>query len=379
LVGTSSLFTSSAWRRIALGVTLAAGSVAMSAACSATGDGTPSIDDGGSNGSGATGSGGTGGSINPGSGGSINPGSGGSINVPDAGNGMCIRIGLLGRRPSYGAMPGADNTDALQSWLNAHVKSGTTVTVVTTDTPITAEFLGGFEVVILQALEQQEGGPYWTFDQAELAAFETWVRAGGGVITLTGYGAQAAEVNPTNQLLAFSGMAYNTDDVMGTCPDNCCYCAGSSIPLGGWHAEHPIAANVTSVGVFHGRTVSPGDGAIVSSRGHGRVRRHEAARCRACVLLLRRVGDLLEPVVRRSGRRRVHARGVVPRHDAHLLRAHAGQGLPSAAVLVQRAQMGVRRRRLLRLHGRRADHPLSAAARLSCTPGGPGAFRKIEL
>jgi hypothetical protein len=248
-------------------VTLAAGSLVMSAACSATGDGTTAIDNGGSNGTGATGSGATGGSINPGSGGSINPGSGGSIDVPDAGNGMCIRIGLLGRRPSYGAMPGADNTDALQAWLNAHVKTGTTVSVVSTDTPITAEFLGGFEVVILQALEQQEGGPYWTFDQAELDAFEAWVRAGGGVITLTGYGAQTAEVNPTNQLLAFSGMAYNTDDVMGTCPDNCCYCAGSSIPLGGWHAEHPIAANVTSVGAFHGRTVSAGDGAIVASVG----------------------------------------------------------------------------------------------------------------
>ncbi len=267
-MGTVLPFTRFSWRRLVAGFALGASAFASPLGCSATGDGASSIDDGGSSGNG-TGGNGTGGTINPGSGGGINPagGSGGTIDVPDAGSGMCIRIGLLGRRPTYGAMPGADGTDALQAWLNAHVISGTTINVVPTDTEITADFLAGFEVVILQALEEREGGPYWSFSPAELEAFETWIRAGGGAIALTGYGAQAAEVNPTNQLLAFTGMAYNTDDVLGTCPDNCCYCAGSSIPLRGFRADHPIAANVTSVGVFHGRTVSPGDGAIVASEG----------------------------------------------------------------------------------------------------------------
>jgi hypothetical protein len=245
-------------------LTLTVWGVAAALACSPTPDGTASVDTGGSNGTGAVG-----GTSSGGSGGGINPtgGSGGSINVPDGGSGMCIRIGLLGRRPSYGAMPGADDTDALQTWLNAHVKSGTSVNVVTTDTEITADFLAGFEVVILQALEEREGGPYWSFTSAELEAFETWVRAGGGVISLTGYGAQTAEIKPTNELLAFSGMAYNPDDVAVACPDSCCYCAGSSIPMNGFRADHPIGANVTAVGSFHGRTVSPGDGAIVAGAG----------------------------------------------------------------------------------------------------------------
>lgn len=214
------------------------------------------------------GSGNAGGSINPGTGGSINPGSGGTVDVPDAGGSdTCIRIGLLGRRPSYGAMPGMDNTDALQAWLNAHVKAGTTISVVPVEQEITANFLGAFEVVILQALEQQEGGPYWTFSQAELDAFHGWISAGGGVIALTGYGGQTKEVEPTNQLLAFTGISFKTDDVFGTCPDDCCYCAGSSVPVHGWHAEHPIAANITAVGAFHGRTVSAGDAAVVASEG----------------------------------------------------------------------------------------------------------------
>jgi hypothetical protein len=252
---------SSHWRRLgAILVLMVCGAPAIPA-CSAGGNGLGGLDGSGATGAGATGSGATSGGINPG--GSV--GTGGGIS---GGNPECVRIGMLGRPPNYGAMQGGtDNTDALRAWLNAHVKAGTTVEVVTTDTPITADFLGKFDVLILQALEKQEGGPYWSFSSSELSAFEAWVRAGGGVIALTGYGSQAQEVTPTNQLLAFTGMSFNMDDVFGTCPDNCCYCAGSSIPLHGWHPEHPIAANITAVGAFHGRTINAGDGALVTSEG----------------------------------------------------------------------------------------------------------------
>ncbi len=176
---------------------------------------------------------------------------------------------MFGRPPSYGATQnGPDNTDALQSWLNAHVKAGTTVDTVTMDTPITTDLLGKYDVIILQALDQREGGPYWTFSSSELSTFETWVRGGGAVISLTGYGGDSAEVTPTNQLLAFTGMSYNMDDIFGTCPDSCCYCAGSSIPVHGWHADHPIAANITAVGAFHGRSINAGGAALVASEGN---------------------------------------------------------------------------------------------------------------
>ena len=273
-------FFSSSMARAVVVATLSAGSFAAATACSASGDNSSAaIGNNGATGAGATGGTGTGsgGTIDLGSGGT----SGGTIDGPDAGNGMCIRIGMLGRRPSYGAMPGSDNSDALQSWLNAHVKSGTSVDVFTTDTELTPAFLAGYDVIVVQALEQQEGGPYWTFSQTELDAFQAWVRAGGGVITMTGYGGQTQEVNPTNQLLAFTGMSYNTDDVFTTCPDNCCYCAGSSYGVLGWNPAHPIAANITAVGAFHGRTVSPGDGELVASEGsavYGATKQFDAGR-----------------------------------------------------------------------------------------------------
>ena len=216
-------------------------------------------------GAGATGgSGGTG----SGSGGStgvpIGTGGTGIAPPPDAGGGAeCVRLGMLGRLPSYGAVPGMDNTAALQQWLNA--RSSAVVTTFTTDTELTDAFLADFDVLILQALEEREGGPYWNITPDEVAAFERWVRAGGGVVTLTGYGANSAEVNPTNQLLAFTGMSYATDDILGQCPDNDCCCASNSVPLTGWSATHPIAANMTAVGAFHGRSVSAGGGEVVAS------------------------------------------------------------------------------------------------------------------
>ncbi len=85
------------------------------------------------------------------------------------------------------------------------------------------------------------------------------------MITLTGYGAQAAEVNPTNQLLAFTGLSYNSDDILVNCPNECCYCSGAAVPMGGWNTASPIAANITNVGAFHGRSVNAGDGEVVAT------------------------------------------------------------------------------------------------------------------
>jgi len=252
-----SLLISLGGRRVGAALLVAFGGFHGALACSASGDGRGGLEGSGATGSGATGA--TGGTINPGGGGTINP---------SGGDASCVRIGMFGRPPTYGAMQGgADNTDALQSWLNAHVKAGTSVNVITKDTEITADLLGHYDVIILQALEAQEGGPYWKFSSAELSTFESWVRAGGAVIALTGYGGQPQEVDPTNQLLSFTGMSFNTDDAFGSCPDNCCYCAGSSIPLHGFHADHPIGANITAVGAFHGRTISAGDAALVASEG----------------------------------------------------------------------------------------------------------------
>jgi hypothetical protein len=234
------------------------------AACSATPPPPQNRNSGGSTSQGGTGTGlvSSGGSLNL-SGGS--GGGSGGMREPrcdDAGVCTCINVLVYGRMPTYGAMPiGSDTTLAFQNYLNT--KSSATVTLATTYQPLTPEYLANYDVIILQALENAENMPAWPFTAEDKANFETWVRAGGGVIALTGYGGNAVEVDPTNALLAFSGLQYAKDDVLGdTCnastpaPGNCCYCAPTSYPLAGWNPAHPISANLTNVGAYHGRSVT---------------------------------------------------------------------------------------------------------------------------
>lgn len=190
-----------------------------------------------------------------------------------AGNCTCINVALVGRLGTYGATPGADGTASMATWLNDN-SNGDAATILSKPT-FNEEFLSQYDVIILQALENAEGaGQQWQFSADELTAFETWVRAGGGVIALTGYGALPDEATPTNQLLAFSGLQYaglsGPGDTMnpGTCPDECCYCNGNSIPTTGWDPNHPISANITAVGAFYGRSITvPANGAIVAQAG----------------------------------------------------------------------------------------------------------------
>src|SRR5262249_8988397 len=99
----------------------------------------------------------------------------------------------------------------------------------------------------------------------------TWVQNGGGLIALTGYSGTANEVDPTNALLKFSNISYNKDDDLSQCPGGMdCFCVGNSVPMTGWVAADPIAANITHVGAFHGRTITAPDATTVASGPPGK-------------------------------------------------------------------------------------------------------------
>jgi len=201
-----------------------------------------------------------------------NPGEDGGrpTRVNAAGEPVCINIGSYGKPGTTGFMPGVDNTKAFENWLND--KSSASASMVTTHQKLTPAFLADFDVFILQDLEDSThsgDGPFWQFGADEIDALAKWVEAGGGLIALTGYSGNIQEVVPTNALLKFANISYNTDDVLSTCgppvPD--CYCVGNSVPLTSWVAADPIAANITAVGVFHGRTINAPDATTVSAAG----------------------------------------------------------------------------------------------------------------
>jgi hypothetical protein len=182
----------------------------------------------------------------------------------DAGDCKCMNIASLGKVAHYGG--NSDSTDAFQQYLDT--KSNARMALFTERTTITPELLAGYDVVILQALEDSEYVGFWSYGPDEVDALATWVKAGNGLIVLTGYGGNADEVDPANQLLAFAGIAYGKTDTFASCPDNFCYCTDSSIPFRGWQPGSFIAANMVApdgqpgaVGVFHGRPISCTDSA----------------------------------------------------------------------------------------------------------------------
>ncbi len=253
------------WPRLAsLALTL----VAIGAACSSgeedgrqlgVGQGTGSTSSG-NGGSGLPGSGGTG-PILPGSGGQTGTGGDRPQECDAAGNCVCIGVAVFGQQGEFGAVPGMDGVSAIQQWLN---DNSTAEAALFREKPaITAEFLAPYHVIILEDPRAVKKGALWQYTAEDIAAIETWVRTAPegqarGIISLTGYSNDTNEVNPTNQLLAFSGMQYvGASDTLATNPETqCAYCLGNSVPEREWNALHPIAANLTAVGAFHGRSIS---------------------------------------------------------------------------------------------------------------------------
>jgi len=211
----------------------------------------------------------------------INNGAGGTAprdpRCDAEGNCSCINIGMIGRNGSFGAVPGMDGISALEAWLNTN--SSAAVQSHLTKPTLTTEFLANYDVIILQALETSTDpevvGTQWQFSAEESAAFEAWVRAGGGVIALSGYGSFPEEAITTNAFLAFTGLQYagltgpGDTALEGSCADECCYCLGNSIPSAGWVAAHPISANLTeAVGAYYGRSLATSAGAeTVATQG----------------------------------------------------------------------------------------------------------------
>jgi hypothetical protein len=177
----------------------------------------------------------------------------------DAGECTCINIASIGRTATYGL--GEDNTDAFVTWLNDNSSAAVDLHII--KPTLSMDFLLNYDVIILQALEDDEYGALWTFTADEAAALAQWVEAGGGLITLMGYGADAHEVEPTNFLLQFANIAYNRDDPFTTCPDNLCYCWGNSISVVGLDPSHPVSANISLLPLFHGRSIDAPDGTVI--------------------------------------------------------------------------------------------------------------------
>ncbi len=146
-----------------------------------------------------------------------------------------LNIGILGKA-------GSNASSNFQSWLQ---KSGTTVQRIQTTTgqPLTAATLQPFDVVILDWLPRD-------YTTAEAAILATWISAGGGVASMSGYDNNTTDDWHANSLLAPLGVGYGGPLRSGPVTD---------------FATHPITAGLTSV-TFNGGYAVSDLGGSASSR-----------------------------------------------------------------------------------------------------------------
>jgi hypothetical protein len=110
-----------------------------------------------------------------------------------------LNIGILG-------IPGANPSSNFQQWL---INAGTTVNRIqttATDT-LTAAELQPFDVVVLDWLTRD-------YTTVEAATFATWVSAGGGVASMSGYDNDPSNDWRANSLLAPLEVAYGGGDLL---------------------------------------------------------------------------------------------------------------------------------------------------------------------
>jgi hypothetical protein len=163
-------------------------------------------------------------------------------NVDRGGDGVCdcLRIATLGVTGTAGG------SGVFESWLDARSDVGADDLG---DQVLTPELLAPYQIILAQNLE----GRIRTADEA--AVLEAWIRAGGGFMTLTGYGGATEPAN-VNTLLAPTGIQYGPDLVLCGC--------GFTVPVDGWH-PHPISEMVTRLGIDNGYPVN-GAGTVVADQ-----------------------------------------------------------------------------------------------------------------
>jgi hypothetical protein len=181
-----------------------------------------------------------------------------------------LNVGVLGKPGKWGANPNGDPDTALQDWLTSSSAGTARVDNFTNRVTLASDFLATYNVIILASLaDDSSSGPWWTYGDAEVAAFQAWIQNGGGVISLTGY-SSSNEMAPDNQLIGFSGITYNSDGIWGDCIDwTICNCTGSNT-LSDWNRTDPVISNLSTgvilVGYTNGHSINaPVDGHVVAT------------------------------------------------------------------------------------------------------------------
>ena len=144
----------------------------------------------------------------------------------------CLRLATLGVPGTFG------KGNVFGSWLNTR---SNTPAVALGGMVLTPALLAQFQIIVAEDLHGQRA-----YAKDEIDALEAWVRAGGGLMTLVGYGTPTERTN-VNAVLARFGTNYGDKQILirtsGT---------ASSVPVTTWLGPHPVIQGVTRLGFDNG-------------------------------------------------------------------------------------------------------------------------------
>jgi hypothetical protein len=157
--------------------------------------------------------------------------------VDATGDGVCdcLKVATLGLHGEWG------DGDFVRGWLVKHV---TSAAVDLDGELLTAERLAPFHVLLIRDISRNHNATL-SFSNQEAAELWTWVRNGGGLMTVIGY-SDPDESGNVNTLLEPFGVSYGSEQVVQG--------MSASVPVTQWF-EHPLSAGITEVGADNGYPV----------------------------------------------------------------------------------------------------------------------------
>lgn len=155
----------------------------------------------------------------------------------------CLRLATLGAPGTFG------KGNVFGSWLNTR---SNTPAVALADMVLTPALLAQFQIIVVQDLHLQRA-----YTKDEIDALEAWVKAGGGLMTLVGYGTPSERTN-VNSILARFGDSYADKQILIRKSPS-----ASSVPVTTWLGPHPVTLGVTRLGFDNGYATA-GDGTTLA-------------------------------------------------------------------------------------------------------------------
>ncbi len=166
------------------------------------------------------------------------------FDVPEGGLAKECRIATLGNKGDAGV------SDLFAKWLD---KSGGKASAALADAVLTAVLLAPYRVIVVQNVSGNH-----TYDATEIKVLSDWVKAGGGLMTLTGFAGPTEVVN-VNGLLSAYDVGYDNKGIL--------FGGGTTVAVDTW-TPHAVTKGVTRIGIDNGYAVIGSGTKLAKGGGH---------------------------------------------------------------------------------------------------------------